>query len=132
MGKTLFRKSPNPEEKTTRALGRCGEDIAEAFLRKRKFRIVERGYRFHRGEIDFIAWDRQTLVFVEVKTRRGKSFGRPEESVTPAKQAQIRKVALGYLVRWRLDDVPCRFDVVSVRVRGGDGCFRVDHFKDAF
>lgn len=120
-----------PKKGATLPLGRSGEEIALAYLQKKKFRVVERGFRFHRGEIDLIAWDRETLVFVEVKTRAGQSFGRPEESVTPAKQNQIRKLALAYLSTRRLDGINCRFDVVAVRV-SGNGPPQIDHFPDAF
>ncbi len=111
---------------TTQAVGRAGEEIALGHLR-----ILETGFRFLRGEIDIIARDRSTLVFIEVKKRTGTRFGRPAEAVTPAKQRQIRKVAEGYLLMRRLGDVPCRFDVISIGPdrRGGDV---VEHFKNAF
>lgn len=95
-------------------LGRQGEEAAIRYLKKKGFRIVERGFRLLRGEIDIIAYDRKTLVFIEVKTRSGTGFGVPEESVTPAKQEQIRKIAQLYLLKKRLGDIPCRFDVISV------------------
>jgi putative endonuclease len=120
-----------PKRKSTLPLGRRGETIARTYLEKKKYRVVESGFRFHRGEIDLIAWDRGTLVFIEVKTRSLNSFGRPEESVTESKQRQIRKLAAGYLLTRRLGEVACRFDVISVRI-GNDGPPRVEHFKDAF
>jgi putative endonuclease len=117
--------------KTTQALGRTGEAIALKFLRRKNYTILETGFRQFRGEIDIIALDRKTLVFVEVKMRTGGAFGRPEESVTPAKQHQIRKVAEGYLLRHRLGDVDCRFDVISIRTQDGAG-YAVEHFENAF
>ena len=105
--------------------------MALKFLRRKKYTILETGFRQFRGEIDIIALDRKTLVFVEVKMRTGEAFGRPEESVTPAKQQQIRKVAQGYLLRHRLGDVNCRFDVVSIRSQDGSG-YTIDHFENAF
>ncbi|MBE0713577.1 MAG: YraN family protein, partial [Candidatus Aminicenantes bacterium] len=66
------------------------------------------------GEIDIVARDGTTLVFVEVKARADESFGRPEESVTPGKQRQIRKIAQGYLVQNPLGGDACRFDVISI------------------
>ncbi len=119
------------KRKPTLPLGRIGENLALDYLKKKKFRIVEKGFRFQRGEIDLIAWDGETLVFVEVKTRSGALFGRPEESVTPAKRIQIRNLALGYLAKRRLEGVACRFDVVAVWA-GRDGSPRLEHFKDAF
>jgi putative endonuclease len=114
-----------------RRLGRLGEELALAFLRKKKFVILETGFRMFRGEIDIVARDNGTLVFVEVKARASGRFGRPEESVTPAKQAQIRKLAQGYLTAHGLSDTPCRFDVIAVR-RLDDGRLDIAHFPDAF
>jgi putative endonuclease len=108
---------PEPESAPRAAhleLGRAGERAALDYLRARGFRIVETGWRFGRGELDIIAWDGPVLVFVEVKARRDRSRGYPEEAVTPAKQRQIRKIAQAYCVRHRIVDVPCRFDVVAV------------------
>jgi len=116
---------------TTQAVGRTGEAIALKFLRRKKYTILETGFRQFRGEIDIVAIDGKTLVFVEVKMRTGRGFGRPEESVTPAKQHQIRKVAEGYLLRHRLGDVDCRFDVVSIRSQAGAG-YAIEHFENAF
>jgi len=112
-------------------LGRAGEDAALRFLKKNGFKIVERGFRLLRGEIDIIAYDRATLVFVEVKTRSGTGFGVPEESVTAAKQDQIRKIAQLYLMKKRLGDIPCRFDVVSVSLDERDRP-SIRHIRDAF
>ena len=116
---------------STQAVGRTGEAIALKFLRRKKYTILETGFRWFRGEIDIIALDRKTLVFVEVKMRMGGAFGRPEESVTPAKQHQIRKVAEGYLLRHGLGDVDCRFDVISIRTQEGAGHV-IEHFENAF
>lgn len=116
---------------TTQALGQTGEAIALNYLRRKKYAIIETGFRFLRGEIDIIALDRDTLVFVEVKMRTTRAFGRPEESVTPAKQQQIRKVAEGYLLKRRLGNVSCRFDVIAIRPSDRAG-YAVDHFEDAF
>ena len=112
-------------------LGRAGEDTALRFLKKNGFKIVERGFRLLRGEIDIIAYDRATLVFIEVKTRSGAGFGVPEESITAAKQDQIRKIAELYLMKKRLGDIPCRFDVVSVSLdeRGRPS---IRHIRNAF
>jgi len=114
-----------------RELGLSGEDAAVRFLEKQGFRIARRGFRFHRGEIDIIAYDRETLVFVEVKTRANLDRGRPEEAVTPAKQRQIRRIAEAYLGLNRLENAVCRFDVLAL-LRDGDGGFAIHHFRDAF
>ena len=117
--------------RATRALGRTGEDLACAYLESKKFSIVARGFRMFRGEIDIIARDGAALVFVEVKTRADESHGRPEESVTAGKQAQLRKIARGFLVAHPHPGVDCRFDVIAILVRGPDD-YRLEHFKDAF
>jgi putative endonuclease len=100
---------PSPQ-----AWGRVGEKAAVSFLRRKRFRVVETGYRFQRGEIDIIAYDGPVLVFVEVKARQGRGYGFPEEAVTAAKRRQLRKIALAYLVRHGIRGVPCRFDVIAV------------------
>jgi putative endonuclease len=122
----VFDSQRNPQ-----AVGKTGEAIALRYLRRKKYAIVETRFRFLRGEIDIVARDRNTLVFVEVKMRTSRAFGRPEESVTSAKQLQIRKVAEGYLLKNRLGDVDCRFDVISIRPDDRAG-YVVEHFENAF
>lgn len=114
-----------------RELGRRGEDLARGHLERKGYRIVAEGFRLHRGEIDLVARDGETLVFVEVKTRRGADLGLPEEAVTPAKQRQIRRVAREYLMANGLGDVVCRFDVLAVE-RAADGGYEIRHYEDAF
>ena len=118
-------------KRATQALGRAGEEIACAYLRRKKYTIVARSFRLFRGEIDIIAKDGETLVFVEVKARADESHGRPEESVTPGKQRQIRKIALGYVAENPPGEVDCRFDVIAIRFGEGNE-YRLEHFKDAF
>jgi putative endonuclease len=118
-------------KRSTQALGLRGEEIACAYLEKKKYTIVTRRFRLFHGEIDIVARDGTTLVFVEVKARADESFGRPEEAVTPGKQRQIRKIAQGYLVKSPLGDAACRFDVISILFDDGDG-YRLEHFVDAF
>jgi len=94
--------------------------------------LIARGYRFFRGEIDVIAREGPTLVFIEVKTRTDPGRGFPEEAVTPAKRRQIRRVAQGYLLEHPEEfDAPCRFDVLAVEFEDGDQPL-VRHFRDAF
>ena len=114
-----------------RELGRRGEEAAARHLERRGYEILARGVRLLRGEIDIVARRHGTLVFVEVKARSGTGCGRPEESVSPSKQAQIRRLAQAFLVRHRLDDAPCRFDVIAVRFSGDDRAV-LSHFVDAF
>ncbi len=117
--------------KSPRILGQSGERIALQYLEKKRYKIVAKGFRMFRGEIDIIAYDRKTLVFVEVKTRRKIDFGLPEEFVNPAKQKQIKKIAQGFLVKNNLEDVECRFDVVSLSLDEKNE-YTIGHIKDAF
>jgi putative endonuclease len=112
-------------------LGRTGEDAAVRHLEKSRYTILDRGFRMLRGEIDIVARDGPTLVFIEVKTRRGTGFGPPAEAVTAAKQRQVRRIAQAYLARRRLESSPCRFDVISILIEE-DGSLRLEHLKDAF
>ena len=77
------------------------------------------------------SYDRDTLVFVEVKTRENLDRGRPEEAVTPAKQRQIRRIAEAYLALNRLENAVCRFDVLAL-LRDDGGGFAIQHIRDAF
>lgn len=124
------RKILNPNKASALSLGRSGEDVALGYLLRKKYKVVARHFRMFRGEIDIVAYDRKILVFVEVKTRRSREFGLPEESVTPAKQRQIRKIAQGFLAKNRLANIECRFDVISLELNG-EG-YSVRHIKDAF
>ncbi len=95
-------------------LGKAGEDRAARFLTKQGYKIIERNYRVPSGEIDLIALHQGEVVFVEVKTRTSDAFGAPELAVTPRKQRQMVKAALGYIKYKKLHQVPCRFDVVAI------------------
>ncbi len=112
-------------------LGKLGEKTALNYLIDNNYKVIARGFRLFRGEIDIIAYDQKTLVFVEVKTRRSPDYGSPEESVTPSKQRQIRKIAQGFLVKNNLKDVECRFDVISLSFDEKEG-YSIRHIKDAF
>jgi putative endonuclease len=95
-------------------LGIVGEDLAVAALTARGYAILERRYATERGEIDIIAEDGGTLVFVEVRARATGEFGRAAESVTPGKQRRVTRVAIDYLARHQIVNRPCRFDVVAI------------------
>jgi len=111
-------------------LGREGEAVAGALLAGKGFRIVARNFRVRGGEVDLICLDGDTVVFVEVKTRGPGSLGRPDQAVTPAKQARLVRAAAAFLSGRDWWDRPCRFDVVAVVVR--DGVPAADHLSDAF
>ena len=112
-------------------LGQSGEKMAVKYLRKKGYRILEQNYRNRLGEIDIIARQRKTIVFVEVKTRRDTRFGDPKWSVTPKKQQRISMVALQYLKERDMNGLPARFDVVSiVHPHGGKGT--IELVRNAF
>jgi putative endonuclease len=98
------------------ALGKIGEDLACRELQRRGYAILARRYRRRTGELDIVARDGPTVVFIEVKAREGRKFGDAVDGVTGLKRRRITRVALEYLVRHRLTDCPCRFDVVSVHM----------------
>lgn len=95
--------------------GEAGEAIAARLLRKKGYRIIATNYRTRWGEIDIIARDGHTIVFVEVKARQSGRFGAPKEAVTPRKQRRISMVALAYLKTTGQSQAKARFDVVSIR-----------------
>jgi putative endonuclease len=111
-------------------LGKIGEDLACQELQQRGYAILARRYRRRGGELDIIARDGQTVVFVEVKTRESCEFGAGGESVNPRKRRRMAGVALDYLARNRLTESPCRFDVVSIDM--GDGAPRIELYQNAF
>ena len=109
-------------------LGKEAEDIAVDYLRHHGFRILERNYRGKDWEIDIIAKDKKTLVFVEVKMRKNADFGEPENFVDKYKRFRIIKGAKDYLTKKRLwDKMDVRFDVISIKNRK-----EVIHYKNAF
>ena len=99
--------------------GAHGEAIASMVLAKRGYRIVERNFRSRWGELDVVAYDGATLVFVEVKARRGARFGEPAYAVDRRKQRRLVRLAQQYLVRRKLGEPLCRFDIVVVDERPG-------------
>jgi putative endonuclease len=115
---------------STTEAGRDGEEIARAYLRNHGFAILANNYRFGRAEVDIIARDSDVLVFCEVKMRQNDRFGLPEESVTPRKQQQIRKAALGYIAAKDMEGQICRFDVLAIEKKGMS--VEVRHWKNAF
>jgi len=121
---------------TPQWLGIEGETIAARYLAAHGYRIVERNYRYNRNEIDIIAFDGETLCFVEVKTRASTGKGRPAESVTLRKQKEITRAATGYLSTLDNPWITCRFDVVAVVARSLDERaileYEIEHIKAAF
>ncbi len=112
-------------------LGQNGEKLATLFLQQKDYRIIIRNYKCKIGEIDIIASDGETLVFIEVKTRSSHSFGSPAMAVTAKKQRQISRTAENYLAQNHLFDAPARFDVIGITLPA-DGKTEIDHIENAF
>jgi putative endonuclease len=110
--------------------GRRGEQVAARHLRRCGYLILARNYRAAGAEIDLVALDGGTLVFVEVKLRGGPGFGAPAEAVDLEKRERIRRAARAF-AEWRgVPDLPARFDVVALSGAGRVG--RLELIKDAF
>ncbi len=121
-----------PWRRRAKPLGAQGEDLAARFLKREGYAILDRNVRLGRGEIDLIAREGDTIVFVEVKTLRTSSeIFRPEDNVTHAKQRHLIAAAHRYLAKHRDPDAYYRFDVVSV-VLPGTGKPEITLFRDAF
>lgn len=111
-------------------LGEFGEDLAVRELEAQGYEILARRYRRRGGEIDIVATDGPTVVFVEVKARDGRQFGPASEAVTALKRHRLVATARDFLARHRLHDVPCRFDVVAIDLEQGEP--RLELFRNAF
>ncbi len=111
-------------------LGKSGEELAVALLEESGYRILARNYKTKLGEIDIVAYDKDTICFVEVKTRHSDKYGLPQEAISGFKQRQISKTALIYLKKNHLLDKKARFDVVSIIY--SENASKLDLIKDAF
>jgi putative endonuclease len=113
------------------ATGDAGEQAASEHLESCGYEILARKYRVRPGEIDIVAARGGTLVFVEVKTRRGSGYGPPAAAVTAGKQRRLIAAAWCYLKEHGKADRPCRFDVIEVWLSYG-GRPRINHIENAF
>lgn len=111
-------------------LGKSGEEAAVSFLKSHGYRILARNYKSRLGEIDIIARDKDTLCFIEVKTRKTDRFGLPAEAISKRKQGHIAKAALLFLKENKFLGKKARFDVVSIVYSGGAP--KSDLIKNAF
>lgn len=127
------QKPPVAAGAGNKGTGALGEELAAQFLISRGYRVLERNFRCKGGEVDIVARDQQdkSLVFVEVKTRRGLSYGVPQLAVTPFKQRQISKAALSWLSRNHLHDSNARFDVIAILLHT-DATHSIEHIRNAF
>jgi putative endonuclease len=122
-----------PKRVSTHQRGKKAEELAAAFLRLKGYGIVERNFRVPAGEIDLIVRKGGTLVFVEVKSRKGRAQGTPLEAVSPHKVRRLSAAAAVYLAQKAGLSRACRFDVITI---GPDknwlGLGKIRHFENAF
>jgi putative endonuclease len=113
-----------------RALGRLGENLAAQHLLAEEYELVDRNWRCEAGEVDLVMRDGDTLVFVEVRTRRGQAMGSPEESITRAKQERLAILGEAYVqaADWLGD---WRIDVVAILMDYSGHVSRLDHYENA-
>ena len=111
--------------------GAIGEKEAAKLLKKQDYKILETNYRCPLGEIDIVAKDKDTIVIVEVRTKRRRRFGTPEESVNAAKRAKLIELANYYLQQKNQQDKFWRIDVVAVEMEKGDKISRIKIIKNA-
>lgn len=115
----------------SKKFGYLAERASIEFLIKKGYHILYHSYRNYHGEIDIIAFDQDVVVFVEVKSRKSKKYGAPEEAVHQLKQRRILKVAQLYQQENKLIDKVVRFDVIAIE-RDQGKLFRIRHIKNAF
>lgn len=115
---------------STKEKGKEGEDLAASLLIEKGFEIIERNYRYGKGELDIIAREKDFLVFVEVKSRESLEYGKPEEAITKRKMSQIRKIAEAYLAGKNITNENIRFDVVAILFLNGE--ISIEHYENAF
>ncbi|MBP6015645.1 MAG: YraN family protein [Candidatus Promineofilum sp.] len=116
---------------TRRLLGQWGENVAVLHLEAKGLVILARNWRRRGGEIDIVARDGETVAFVEVKTRRGRAFGAPEEALTPHKAQKLMELGQQYVADNDLDDVNWRIDLVAVELDERGLLLRCEHIPDA-
>ncbi len=116
--------------KMNKELGAWGEKLAAEYLKEKGYKVLKQNFRTRYGELDLICEKGDTIVFVEVKTRRSTYFGSPEEAVTPRKMGNIKKTAILYLKTSPRFYPEISFDVISILLE--DGRSKISHIKNAF
>ena len=112
-------------------LGAFGERAAKRYLEERGYRILKMNFRCPVGEIDIVSQKDDSLVFVEVRTRRGLEFGFPEEPITPAKKEKLIELAQSYIQEYHDSPVLWRIDVVAIEVGLGGKITRIELIENA-
>lgn len=131
MGLAGRRPGRKPAPSPRQSLGRLGERLAAEKLGQSGYEVVARNQRTAEGEIDLVARHNGQWVFVEVRTRRGRRFGTPEESITPRKRARLVRTGLAYLAERERADDPWRVDVVAVELSDRGSLLRVEVIENA-
>ena len=111
-------------------LGKKGEELALSYLKSKKFKIIEKNLRSRYGEIDIIANDHGTLVFIEVKTRTSEAFGLPIQGINQKKKEKLRQLAMRYLAEKELTEKEVRFDVLGILQTNKQT--KIDYIPNAF
>lgn len=112
----MARTAGGPKDMRRIRTGKRGEDAAIARLQEAGYRIITRNYRCLYGEMDIIAQDGDTLVFIEVKSRRSERFGPPQEAVGAEKQKKLSRISMHYIQQQGIEACRARFDVIAVRI----------------
>ena len=111
-------------------LGKLGEDLALKKIKRLGYKCITRNYRCSLGEVDLIARDGESLVFIEIKTRKGKSLGYAKEAIDSRKRRQLSKVALAYMKSNNCSDAKSRFDVVAINLSDEED--QIEVIRNAF
>lgn len=115
-------------DRNRRELGRWGEWVALRHVRKLGWDVVARNWRGYRGEVDLIAYDGPVLVFLEVKTRHVPAPIHPEAQVDARKEKRLDELAMEFLTRYEITDVPVRFDVIAIETKDQKD-FELRHYR---
>lgn len=124
-------KKSEPKNMHNKTIGMRGEDAATKFLENKGYSILDKNWKCKMGEIDIVAKDEETIVFVEVKTRTNVENGLPEDAVGPKKRKKYETLAAMYLQDHDYIDMSVRFDVIGIMVLKKDRCF-IRHHINAF
>lgn len=111
--------------------GNLGEKLAANFLRKKGYNIIETNYRCKQGEIDIVAHKKESLIFVEVRTKTGNDFGIPEESVTSSKKEKLIAAAFNYLTERHKHNLIWRIDFIAVDLDSKGKVKRIELIENA-
>ncbi len=110
-------------------VGKRGEEIAEKYLKKQRYKILDKNFRCKQGEIDIIALDKNEIVIIEIKTRTSDTFGKPIDAVNTKKQKHIYNAAKYYLYKNKLETKEIRIDVIEIYIEGKK--IKINHIKKA-